>query len=304
MNTNKQTTLPDKDAQSVAEERNTTTKNNQTSQLNDNKKDESKTRRVMLHEKQNLKDLELERSSTNKTTTPTHSFRPVSQFSPGGPLLAPLHIDLPPIPSPSPTSHIHAIVPQSPTVESENTSSPMEGIVQEKKTKSRKEKSLNVLCDRFINHYKQRSNGQPLEFQLDQATAELGVEKRRIYDIVNVLESINIVKKRAVSMFTWNGFNGLNDTLRVLRVSILTCSQPNKQIDGIKDATLYDGISTLSDEKENAPLRDAMKKFNPTREAKSSKTEKGEKLLMQLSQKFIQLFLVTQVRCTTALSNI
>ncbi|KAL0350959.1 UNVERIFIED_CONTAM: protein transport protein SEC13B [Sesamum radiatum] len=52
---------------------------------------------------------------------------------------------------------------------------------------SRKEKSLSVLCTNFLRLY----NRDGVEsIGLDAAALQLGVERRRIYDIVNILESI------------------------------------------------------------------------------------------------------------------
>ncbi len=57
---------------------------------------------------------------------------------------------------------------------------------------SRKAKSLSLLCENFVTQFGQVVNQV---INLDNAASQLGVERRRIYDIVNVLESIKVVSK-------------------------------------------------------------------------------------------------------------
>uniref|UniRef100_A0A2P2K4R8 E2F/DP family winged-helix DNA-binding domain-containing protein n=1 Tax=Rhizophora mucronata TaxID=61149 RepID=A0A2P2K4R8_RHIMU len=53
----------------------------------------------------------------------------------------------------------------------------------------RKEKSLGVLCSNFLKLYNR--DGVDL-IGLDDAAIKLGVERRRIYDVVNILESVGV----------------------------------------------------------------------------------------------------------------
>ena len=57
---------------------------------------------------------------------------------------------------------------------------------------SRKDMSLGKLCRKFLRIYGKESKGQLL---LDQCTQELGVERRRIYDIINILESFSVIRR-------------------------------------------------------------------------------------------------------------
>lgn len=69
---------------------------------------------------------------------------------------------------------------------------------------NRKEKSLGELCRRFLYYYGIEGKGV---LYLDQCTKELGVERRRIYDIINILESFGVIRRRAKNEYHWKGID-------------------------------------------------------------------------------------------------
>jgi len=68
--------------------------------------------------------------------------------------------------------------------------------------RTRKENGLVTLTIKFIDLLKSAPN-QTLD--LNEAMAELNVQKRRIYDITNVLEGIKLITKECKNNIRWNG---------------------------------------------------------------------------------------------------
>jgi transcription factor E2F7/8 len=67
---------------------------------------------------------------------------------------------------------------------------------------NRKEKSLEELSKKFIESFE--GEGEVL-LELDKVTQKLGVERRRIYDIVNIFESLQVVHKASKNNYVWRG---------------------------------------------------------------------------------------------------
>ncbi|KAL3526006.1 hypothetical protein ACH5RR_014378 [Cinchona calisaya] len=77
----------------------------------------------------------------------------------------------------------------------------------------RKEKSLGVLCSNFLKLYNKEGADS---IGLDHAAFQLGVERRRIYDIVNILESVGVLTRKAKNQYSWNGFDAIPQALNLL----------------------------------------------------------------------------------------
>eukprot|EP01116_Phalansterium_solitarium_P011363 TRINITY_DN2700_c0_g2_i4.p1 TRINITY_DN2700_c0_g2~~TRINITY_DN2700_c0_g2_i4.p1 ORF type:complete len:476 (-),score=91.87 TRINITY_DN2700_c0_g2_i4:210-1637(-) len=68
--------------------------------------------------------------------------------------------------------------------------------------KSRFDSSLGVLTKKFISLIRRQGEGT---LDLNDAAKQLGVQKRRIYDITNVLEGINLISKNSKNQIQWKG---------------------------------------------------------------------------------------------------
>jgi len=93
----------------------------------------------------------------------------------------------------SPSTPRRAPGPASPSP-SKKTRSPLE--------KSRDETSLGRLTKKFVNLFHSDPTGT---VDLNKASLNLGVQKRRIYDITNVLEGIGLVEKKSKNTVQWVG---------------------------------------------------------------------------------------------------
>lgn len=75
---------------------------------------------------------------------------------------------------------------------------------------NRKEKSLEELSRRFLELYVHQSESL---LELDKITIKLGVERRRIYDIINILESLKVVIRTGKNLYKWNGLQRVARTI-------------------------------------------------------------------------------------------
>lgn len=71
--------------------------------------------------------------------------------------------------------------------------------VSEKKG-NRLDSSLGFLTTKFISEVKKNQSG---ELDLNQCATILKVQKRRIYDITNVLEGIGLIEKKSKNTIKW-----------------------------------------------------------------------------------------------------
>lgn len=109
-------------------------------------------------------------------------------------------------------------------------------------TGCRFDNSLGLLTRKFLNLLQTSEDGT---LDLNKAATELDVQKRRIYDITNVLEGINLIEKQSKNIIVWKGsglqvsseLQGELDTLRSLKLQLeREESKLNQLMDDMEDS--------------------------------------------------------------------
>ncbi|KAL1775086.1 transcription factor E2F7 [Sigmodon hispidus] len=172
----------------------------------------------------------------------------------------------------------------------------------EKQRPSRKQKSLGLLCQKFLARYPSYPlSTEKTTISLDEVAISLGVERRRIYDIVNVLESLHLVSRVAKNQYGWHGRHSLPKTLRTLQrlgeeqkyQEQMACLQ-QKELD-LVDHRFGERRKDASPDPQDQHLLDFSESDYPSSSANSRK----DKSLRIMSQKFVMLFLVSKTKIVT-----
>ena len=99
---------------------------------------------------------------------------------------------------------------------------PKEGIILRLKRARKnqnipKEKSLGDLSKDLFQHL---AHFNECFVHLDQITQYVGVERRRIYDIINILDSLGVVQRCGKNKYIWKGLAQISKTLEYVKKQI------------------------------------------------------------------------------------
>ncbi|NXI38519.1 E2F7 factor, partial [Galbula dea] len=170
----------------------------------------------------------------------------------------------------------------------------------EKQRPSRKQKSLGLLCQKFLARYPSYPlSAEKTTISLDEVASTLGVERRRIYDIVNVLESLHLVSRVAKNQYCWHGRHNLSQTLKMLQEAgelqygeLMTFFQHKEQD---LDYKFGERKKEAIPDSQDTPLLD----FSEPDCSSASANSRKDKSLRIMSQKFVMLFLVSKTKIVT-----
>ncbi|XP_072854780.2 transcription factor E2F3 isoform X1 [Pogona vitticeps] len=138
--------------------------------------------------------------------------------------------------------------------------------------KTRYDTSLGLLTKKFIQLLSQSPDGV---VDLNKAAEILKVQKRRIYDITNVLEGILLIKKKSKNNIQWMGcslsdFGGTLAHYQGLSKEVAELNQEEKKLDELIQSCSHD-LKILREDSENRRL--AYIRYEDIREISSLKDQ-------------------------------
>ncbi|KAK4255285.1 hypothetical protein QN277_008300 [Acacia crassicarpa] len=116
----------------------------------------------------------------------------------------------------------------------------------------RYDSSLGLLTKKFINLIKQAEDGI---LDLNKAADTLEVQKRRIYDITNVLEGIGLIEKKLKNRIQWKGLDvsrpgEADDSFSSLQTEVENLTMEERQLDD-QIREMQERLRKLSEDENN-----------------------------------------------------
>ena len=175
---------------------------------------------------------------------------------------------------------------------STTTCAELAAIVEEAQKKyNRKNKSLGLLAESFLSHFtdKRDKEGNDLfqEIMVDRLSIDLSVERRRIYDVVNILEALQVIIKMGKNTYHWMGRQHLPRQFALLQ---------NEAIEAWPEHAAKSGFHSMEANAGTVPRKDSKDHeagaFVGAANLLDPNSEGSNKSLTRLSQLFLQVFLV------------
>ena len=113
------------------------------------------------------------------------------------------------------------------------------------KPANRYDSSLGLLTKKFVSLLRDADSQSPASsLDLNLAARELGVQKRRIYDITNVLEGIGLIEKKGKNVIRWKGETQYGGLLE-LKAEMAELERETAELD-TQESMLDDYISRMN----------------------------------------------------------
>jgi len=166
---------------------------------------------------------------------------------------------------------------------------------------NRKDKSLGILAERMLASLPYAmSAGESTELQLDDTARALHTERRRIYDIVNVFEAVQIMSKVGKNVYQWHGRTYLVSSLAWLR-QLATKLGVLEQYNIVKEQEMQTmihnqenvNIENVSPGWANSPSFSPLATNSPLNSPYNSPNDPNGTSMGINTQKFLMLFLVS-----------
>ncbi|RVE70165.1 hypothetical protein OJAV_G00061690 [Oryzias javanicus] len=161
------------------------------------------------------------------------------------------------------SDHQYVSTTRSPTSQAPPSTPAPPRVPRSTAEKSRYDTSLNLTTKRFLNLLSQSADGV---VDLNWASQVLDVQKRRIYDITNVLEGIQLISKKSKNHIQWLG-NRIDASMvsrhKELQREVCDLTEAEEQLDQLIDqCNLQLRLLTEEPQSKKYPLRDLRQSFD------------------------------------------